>query len=36
MKFIQATGLPAPAGHYSQATEAQGLVFLSGLLPSSR
>lgn len=33
MKLIQARGLPAPAGHYSQAVEANGLVFLSGVLP---
>ena len=33
MKLIQAPGLPAPAGHYSQAVEANGLVFLSGVLP---
>lgn len=33
MKLIQARGLPAPAGHYSQAVEAHGLVFLSGVLP---
>ena len=33
MKLIQAPGLPAPAGHYSQAVEANGMVFLSGVLP---
>ncbi|NML59682.1 RidA family protein [Massilia sp. RP-1-19] len=33
MRLIQAPGLPAPAGHYSQAVEANGLVFLSGVLP---
>ena len=33
MKLIQARGMPAPAGHYSQAVEANGLVFLSGVLP---
>ena len=33
MNLIQARGLPAPAGHYSQAVEANGLVFLSGVLP---
>ena len=33
MKPIQAPGLPVPAGHYSQAVEANGLVFLSGVLP---
>jgi reactive intermediate/imine deaminase len=35
MEFIQSPGLPAPAGHYSQAVAAGGLVFLSGILPSS-
>ena len=34
MKLIQSPELPAPAGHYSQAVEANGLVFLSGILPS--
>ena len=34
MKLIQSPELPAPAGHYSQAVEANGLVFLSGMLPS--
>lgn len=33
MKLIQAPGLPAPAGHYSQAVEEKGFVFLSGVLP---
>jgi reactive intermediate/imine deaminase len=33
MKLIQAAGLPAPGGHYSQAVEANGLVFVSGILP---
>lgn len=33
MEFIQASGLPAPAGHYSQAVASGGLVFLSGILP---
>jgi 2-iminobutanoate/2-iminopropanoate deaminase len=33
MKFIQSSELPAPAGHYSQAVAAGGLVFLSGILP---
>lgn len=33
MKLIQARGLPEPAGHYSQAVEANGLVFVSGILP---
>ena len=30
MKLIQSPELPAPAGHYSPAVEANGLVFLSG------
>ncbi|MFC5479268.1 RidA family protein [Massilia suwonensis] len=34
MEFIQSSELPAPAGHYSQAVAAGGLVFLSGILPS--
>ena len=34
MEFIQAPGLPAPAGHYSQAVVTRGgLVFVSGVLP---
>ena len=28
MKFIQSPKVPAPAGHYSQAVEAAGLVFV--------
>lgn len=35
MELIQSHELPAPAGHYSQAVAAGGLVFLSGILPSS-
>ena len=34
MEFIQSGELPAPAGHYSQAVAAGGLVFLSGILPA--
>jgi 2-iminobutanoate/2-iminopropanoate deaminase len=34
MKLIQSAELPAPGGHYSQAVEANGLVFVSGILPS--
>lgn len=34
MEFIQAPELPPPAGHYSQAVAAGGLVFLSGILPA--
>jgi enamine deaminase RidA (YjgF/YER057c/UK114 family) len=35
MELIQSPELPAPGGHYSQAVAAGGLVFLSGILPSS-
>jgi reactive intermediate/imine deaminase len=35
MELIQSPELPAPVGHYSQAVAAGGLVFLSGILPSS-
>jgi 2-iminobutanoate/2-iminopropanoate deaminase len=34
MEFIQSPQLPPPAGHYSQAVAAGGLVFLSGILPA--
>ncbi|MFC3458682.1 MULTISPECIES: RidA family protein [Massilia] len=34
MEFIQSPALPPPAGHYSQAVAAGGLVFLSGILPA--
>jgi 2-iminobutanoate/2-iminopropanoate deaminase len=34
MEFIQSIELPPPAGHYSQAVAAGGLVFLSGILPA--
>ena len=34
MELIQSAELPAPAGHYSQAVAAGGLVFLSGILPA--
>lgn len=34
MEFIQSPELPPPAGHYSQAVAAGGLVFLSGILPA--
>ena len=34
MECIQSGELPAPAGHYSQAVAAGGLVFLSGILPA--
>jgi reactive intermediate/imine deaminase len=34
MELVQSPGLPAPAGHYSQAVVARGLVFVSGILPA--
>jgi 2-iminobutanoate/2-iminopropanoate deaminase len=34
MKFIHTQESPAPAGHYSQAVEQNGFVFLSGMLPA--
>lgn len=34
MKFISSNQAPAPGGHYSQAVEAGGLVFVSGMLPA--
>jgi reactive intermediate/imine deaminase len=33
MQLIQSPELAAPAGHYSPAVEANGLVFVSGILP---
>jgi reactive intermediate/imine deaminase len=33
VKYISATQVTAPVGHYSQAVQAQGLVFVSGVLP---
>ncbi len=33
MKLIETAKAPLPAGHYSQAVVAQGLIFVSGLLP---
>lgn len=33
MKFIATAAAPTPAGHYSQAVESAGLVFVSGMLP---
>ena len=33
MKVIHSKDSPRPAGHYSQAVEEQGFVFLSGMLP---
>lgn len=33
MTFIQTPNAPAPGGHYSQAVEHNGLVYLSGILP---
>jgi reactive intermediate/imine deaminase len=34
MELVQSPELPAPAGHYSQAVIARGLVFVSGVLPA--
>ncbi len=33
MKIISTPGAPEPAGHYAQAIEHNGLVFISGILP---
>lgn len=33
MKFIETPNAPLPAGHYSQAVEYNGLIFVSGQLP---
>ena len=33
MKFIETSEAPLPAGHYTQAIVANGLVFVSGILP---
>ncbi|TFW08989.1 RidA family protein [Oxalobacteraceae bacterium OM1] len=33
MRFIETPLAPLPAGHYSQAVVAQGLAFVSGVLP---
>lgn len=33
MQFIQTKDAPLPAGHYSQAVVANGLVFVAGILP---
>lgn len=35
MKFIETTAAPLPAGHYSQAVVANGMVFVAGQLPVS-
>ena len=35
MQLIQSPELPAPAGHYSQAVEENGMVYLSGILPAA-
>lgn len=32
-RFLNAPGLPVPAGHYSHATVANGFVFVAGQLP---
>jgi reactive intermediate/imine deaminase len=34
MNFISTPDVPAPAGHYSQAVEANGFVYVSGMLPT--
>ena len=34
MRLIQSPELPPPGGHYSHAVEANGMVYLSGILPS--
>ncbi len=36
MRAIFTEEAPAPAGHYSQAVEADGFVFISGTLPSTK
>lgn len=33
MQFIETKDAPLPAGHYSQAVVANGLVFVAGILP---
>jgi 2-iminobutanoate/2-iminopropanoate deaminase len=33
MRFISSADAPAPGGHYSQAVESNGLIFVSGILP---
>ena len=35
MKEIFTNDAPSPAGHYSQAVEYQGLIYVSGQLPIS-
>ncbi|MES2536770.1 MAG: RidA family protein [Pseudomonadota bacterium] len=34
MQFISTPDAPTPAGHYSQAVEVDGMVFVSGMLPT--
>ena len=34
MKFIETNNAPIPKGHYSQAVITNGLIFVSGLLPT--
>jgi 2-iminobutanoate/2-iminopropanoate deaminase len=34
MKIISTTDAPAPGGHYSQAIEANGFIYVSGMLPT--
>lgn len=35
MQLFNIPGAPLPVGHYSQAVEAGGFVFVSGMLPST-
>lgn len=35
MNLISTSDVPAPGGHYSQAVEANGFVFVSGMLPGA-
>ncbi len=34
MQFISTPDAPTPAGHYSQAVQSDGMVFVSGMLPT--
>jgi 2-iminobutanoate/2-iminopropanoate deaminase len=34
MNFIATADAPTPAGHYSQAVEANGFIYVSGMLPT--
>ncbi|WP_322067042.1 RidA family protein [Burkholderia ubonensis] len=35
MRTVSIAGAPTPVGHYSHAVEANGFLFLSGVLPTS-